>query len=215
MKTTIPGLATALLALLLVLAACASETGSQWTFDPAVGGGSDEPGPVATVEPGATPAPVETESAPTTEPEVTEAPAETAGPEATEVPEVTEAPEATTAPVETAAPPDGEPRVIELEADPAIRFLQDGQQIREIGVTPGETVLFRVTNTSGFAHNFYIGPDDELSVMGGTTDVGIPNWETGVQEMEWVVPEDISGLRFACTVPGHYFTMQGDFTLSP
>ena len=45
-------------------------------------------------------------------------------------------------------------------------------------------------------------------------DFGIPDWETGVQEIEWVVPDDLSGVRFACTVPGHYFTMQGDFVVS-
>jgi uncharacterized cupredoxin-like copper-binding protein len=105
-------------------------------------------------------------------------------------------------------------RVIELEAEGANRFLQDGEQIRNIDVTPGETVLFRVTNTGGFPHNFYIGTDEELQVMGGTTATGLPDWETGVQELEWVVPEDISAIRFACTVPGHYYTMQGDFTIS-
>ncbi len=106
-------------------------------------------------------------------------------------------------------------RVIELEADPAIRFLQDGKQIREIGVTPGETVVFRIENTAGFPHNFYIGTDEELQVFGNTTDTGLPDWSTGVQELEWTVPDDISNLRFACTVAGHYFTMQGDFTVSP
>ncbi|MEX1297343.1 MAG: hypothetical protein AB1Z67_14365, partial [Candidatus Limnocylindrales bacterium] len=109
----------------------------------------------------------------------------------------------------------GEPRVIELEADAAIRFLQDGSQIREIPVTPGETVIFRVDNTAGFAHNLYIGPDADLAVPNGTTDVGIPDWETGIQELEWVVPDDLTDVRFACTVPGHYFTMQGDFVVTP
>ena len=80
---------------------------------------------------------------------------------------------------------------------------------------PGETVVFRVDNTAGFPHNLYIGSDEELRVMGGTTDTGIPDWDTGVQEMEWVVPEDLTGVRFACTVPGHYFTMNGDFVVTP
>jgi uncharacterized cupredoxin-like copper-binding protein len=111
-----------------------------------------------------------------------------------------------------AAPSDA--RVIELEAEGANRFLQDGEQIRDIPLTPGETVVFRIDNTAGFAHNFYIGSDEELSLPSGTTSVGIPDWETGVQELAWVVPEDVSGLRFACTVPGHYYTMQGDFTIS-
>ncbi len=105
--------------------------------------------------------------------------------------------------------------MIEFEADAAIRFMQNGEQLRNIEVTPGETVIFRIDNTAGFAHDFYIGSDEELRVMGGTTDVGIPEWETGIQELEWVVPDDLSGLRFACTVPGHYYTMQGDFIVVP
>jgi uncharacterized cupredoxin-like copper-binding protein len=108
----------------------------------------------------------------------------------------------------------GQARVIELEADAANRFLQNGEQIRNIEVTPGETVLFRVDNTAGFTHNFHIGPDSELQVMGGTTDVGIPDWESGIQELEWVVPDDLSNIRFACTIPGHYYLMQGDFTVA-
>ncbi len=120
---------------------------------------------------------------------------------------------ATAAPADSAA--SGEPRVIELEADAAIRFLQGGEQVVNIDVTPGETVLFRIDNTAGFAHNFYIGPDSELSVPSNSTEVGLPDWETGVQELEWVVPADPTGVRFACTVPGHYYTMQGDFTVSP
>jgi uncharacterized cupredoxin-like copper-binding protein len=108
-----------------------------------------------------------------------------------------------------------EPRVIELEADAALRFTQGGEPLPEIAVTPGETVLFRIDNTANFAHNFWIGTDEELVVVNGTTDVGIPDWDSGVQELEWVVPDDLTGLRFACTVPGHYALMQGDFTLTP
>ena len=109
----------------------------------------------------------------------------------------------------------GEPRVIELEADAALRFLQDGQPVAEIPVTPGETIVFRIDNTAGFTHNFWIGSDDELVVPNGATDVGIPDWDSGVQELEWVVPDDLTGLRFACTVPGHYSLMQGDFAVTP
>lgn len=113
------------------------------------------------------------------------------------------------------ASPVGEARVIEIEAGAALRFLQDGDQLSQIPLTPGETVVFRVDNTAGFAHNFYIGADEELMVPAGTTEVGIPDWDLGVQELEWVVPDDIEGLRFACTVPGHYTLMQGDITIAP
>jgi azurin len=160
---------------------------------------------VEPAEPAAEPAEPAAEPA---EPTATEEPAEPAATEPAE-------PAATEETAEVAAPADGEARVIELEADAAIRFLQDGSQIQAIEVTPGETVIFRVDNTAGFAHNFYIGADDDLRVMGGTTDIGIPDWDTGVQELEWVVPEDLTGVRFACTVPGHYFTMNGDFVVTP
>jgi len=146
------------------------------------------------------------------EPAEPEAPAEPAEPE---TPAATEAPAEPAEPTEPAAPATGEARVIELEADAAIRFLQGGEQITAIEVTPGETVIFRVDNSAGFPHNFYIGADDDLRVMGGITDTGIPDWDTGVQELEWVVPEDLTGVRFACTVPGHYFTMNGDFVVTP
>lgn len=113
------------------------------------------------------------------------------------------------------AAPTGEARVIEIEADATLRFLQNGEQVTQIPVTPGETVLFRIDNTAEFAHNMYIGTNDELIVPNGTTDVGVGDWETGIQEFEWVVPEDLAGLRFGCTVPGHFTLMQGDFTVTP
>ena len=107
----------------------------------------------------------------------------------------------------------GEARVIEIEAG-VLRFEQEGEQIQHIEVTPGETVRFRIDNTTIFTHNFYIGADEDLRVA-RITDIGIADFETGVQELEWVVPEDIADLRFACTVPGHYLWMQGDFVIAP
>jgi uncharacterized cupredoxin-like copper-binding protein len=89
-----------------------------------------------------------------------------------------------------------------------------GTQVRDIPVTPGETVTFRIDNQAGFDHNFYIGTDDQLMVPSATTDVGIPPWQTGVQEVTWTVPADITGLKFGCTVPGHYSLMQGTFSVA-
>ncbi len=205
----------------LVLVACASETGPQWTYAPAdaAGGeGGETAAPAATAAPGQTSAPTKTgapvvTAVPASEAPASQAPAESSPPMQSTPPTASEAP-AASAPASPATG-DGEPRVIELEATPAIRFEQDGTQIHDIAVTPGETVIFRVTNTAGFSHNFYIGTDDELKVMGGETDTGIPAWSNGVQELEWTVPDDVSGLRFGCTIPGHYFTMQGDFTVAP
>jgi hypothetical protein len=105
-------------------------------------------------------------------------------------------------------------RIIELQTDPALRILRDGEPIFDIAVVPGETVIFSVSNTAGFAHNFFIGSDAELSVPGASTEVGIPAWSRGTQEFEWTVPDDISGLMFGCTVPGHYQLMRGTFSVA-
>jgi uncharacterized cupredoxin-like copper-binding protein len=106
----------------------------------------------------------------------------------------------------------GTPRVIELEVTASLQFLQDGEQVRDIPVVPGETVRFRIKNTAGFDHTFYIGTDAELSVPNATTDTGIPVWSRGVRKLTWTVPDDITGLRFGCTVPGHYPLEQGTFS---
>lgn len=98
---------------------------------------------------------------------------------------------------------------------PSVEFTRDGVEIEDIPVSPGETLVFRIDNATGFTHNFFIGSDDELSVSDATTAVGIPDWQNGENEIEWTVPDDISGLKFGCTVPGHYRSMQGTFSLSP
>ena len=112
-------------------------------------------------------------------------------------------------------PVTADPRVIELEATAALQFRQDGERILDIPVTPGETVVIRIDNTAGFDHAFFIGSEEELMGPGAVTDVGTPPWKTGVQLVEWEVPADVSNLRFACTVPGHYTLMHGTFSVSP
>jgi hypothetical protein len=119
-------------------------------------------------------------------------------------------------------------RVIELEAPntillpelspfPIFSFTQDGARVDDIPVTPGETILFRIDNTTpdGHTHNFYIGTDEELLQPRATTETGIADWAQGVQELEWTVPDDITGLKFGCTFPSHYAWMQGTFSISP
>jgi uncharacterized cupredoxin-like copper-binding protein len=108
----------------------------------------------------------------------------------------------------------GEGRVIELELDGALQIKQDGQRVTDIPVTPGETVVFKLDNTAGFAHNFWIGTDQQLMTNQVQGLPGVPEWSTGVQELTWVVPDDVSGLKFGCTVPGHYSLMQGTFSVA-
>ena len=207
MKRSFPWIPTALLALMFVVVACAGDTGSQWTFAPMTASEGEQttelaPDTVAATEEQSAPA----EPAGPAEAEVTAEPVD-----AGEMPETV----ATEAPAEAVEPNAGEPRVIDLQADSALRFTDvNGQPVPEIAVTPGETVIFRIDNTAGFQHNFWIGEDSQLSVPAATTDIGIPDWTTGTEELEWVVPDDITDLKFACTVPGHYYTMQGVFTLA-
>ena len=129
------------------------------------------------------------------------------------------APAATPTPAEPGVTPEpiaggttDEPRVIRLEATADIRFKDEaGNQVTQIDVVAGETILFEIDNTAGFDHNFYIGTPEELQVPSGTTDLGIPTWQSGVQTLTWTAGGE--GLQFACTVPGHYPTMNADIVV--
>jgi mono/diheme cytochrome c family protein len=108
-----------------------------------------------------------------------------------------------------------EPRVVSLEMTASLQFTDtEGNRVLALPVAPGETVTFEVDNTAGFDHNFYIGTPDELSVPGAVTEVGIPTYTSGVETVTWTVPDDPVGLQFACTVPGHYEPMHGDFVVA-
>lgn len=122
---------------------------------------------------------------------------------------------ATAAPVASPGTPDS-PRKIAVDLTSSLTITDpDGNQLSSIAVKPGETVEFEVTNTAGFDHNFWIGPEEELSTTtGNLTDApGVPEFADGTQTFTWTVPTDASGLQFACTVPGHYGTMHGDIVI--
>lgn len=228
MNTSLMRVFAALFALVFVIAACASDTGSQWTFAPVVAdAGNEAPGDtvgddVVPVEAGdvTPPGPGGAEVPATDTESVSQEltgeadPAEAAQAESDNTPETLDT--QGDAPASEGAAPaaeGGEPRVIDLQATTSLQFTDpNGQQVQDIPVSPGETIIFRIDNTAGFEHNFYIGTDAELSVPSATTETGIANWSSGVQEFEWTAPDDISGLKFGCTVPGHYPTMQGTFS---
>jgi mono/diheme cytochrome c family protein len=126
------------------------------------------------------------------------------------------APAATPEPGVTAEPIAGgsteEPRVIKLFATADLHFKDEaGNVVSQIDVVDGETIQFEVENTAGFEHDFWIGTPEELSVPGATTDAGIPSWTSGVQTLTWTASGE--GLQFACTVPGHYSTMNGNIVV--
>jgi mono/diheme cytochrome c family protein len=104
------------------------------------------------------------------------------------------------------------PRVIALQATADLRFKDPaGNVVTQIEVSAGETIQFEIDNTAGFEHNFWIGSPDQLAAPNATTDAGIPAWTSGVQTLTWTAGGD--GLQFACTVPGHYSTMNGSIVV--
>lgn len=106
-------------------------------------------------------------------------------------------------------------RTIQIDLTSSLQFQQDGAQVTELEVQEGETIHFVLDNTAGFAHDFWIGPPDQLSA--GTVDglEGVPEWESGVKEFDYVVTADTANMQFACTVPGHYQSMHGSFKVTP
>jgi uncharacterized cupredoxin-like copper-binding protein/mono/diheme cytochrome c family protein len=123
--------------------------------------------------------------------------------------------EATQAPIESPGTPDA-PRVIAVDLTSSLTITDpDGTVLDAIAVKAGETIEFQVTNSAGFSHNFWVGPEQELSTTtGNLTDApGVPEFAEGTQTFTWTVPADASGLQFACTVPGHYATMHGDIVV--
>ncbi len=65
--------------------------------------------------------------------------------------------------------------VIDLELTADLKIKQNGQQVSTIPVVQGETYTFRISNTAGFDHDFFIGSDADLSA-GASGLPGIPAW---------------------------------------
>jgi hypothetical protein len=194
-------------ALVLLGAAACAGPAPQWTFAPVA---STE----AEVAEGSLPAASDNPELPDEAPPEASPVLESGAPDASE-PSVAPAPSAPTgseAPAGSEAP---EGAVIEIVATGSLSFTTpDGEKTTDIPVTPGGTVTFRVDNVANFDHNFHIGTDAELSVAGNDDLPGIPTWTSGVQELVWSVPDDVTGLKFGCTVPGHYSLMQGTFSVA-
>jgi mono/diheme cytochrome c family protein len=130
----------------------------------------------------------------------------------------TAAPDASLAPIAEPGTVDA-PRPIALDLTASLTITDpDGATLSTIAVKAGETVQFEVANTAGFGHNFYIGPEEVLSTVVGDipNGNGIPEFTEGTETYTWTVPADqTEDLQFACTVPGHYTTMHGDFVIQP
>jgi mono/diheme cytochrome c family protein/uncharacterized cupredoxin-like copper-binding protein len=107
------------------------------------------------------------------------------------------------------------PRDITVQETADLRITDpEGAQLGSITVKQGETVRFVVENTAGFDHNFKIGTAEELAAAGAEVDLpGTPVFVEGTEEYVWEVPADATALQYACTVPGHYDSMHGDFQI--
>jgi hypothetical protein len=123
---------------------------------------------------------------------------------------------ATTAPAPTTpAPATASPEALlfDLEETADLRILQGGAQVTQLDVTAGQTYTFRITNTAGFEHNFYIGPAEALEANQTEGLVGVGSFTEGTREFQFRFSDPSVQLQFACTVPGHYQLMHGDFVI--
>jgi len=142
--------------------------------------------------------------APATLTPVATAATETAAPIKTLVPENTPVPEPSVA----------TERIIDIEATAFLAFLDGrGDPLRTIGLWAGQRVQFRVNNTAGYAHSFYLGPAERLRAGDTEGLPGIPAWTSGIQTLSWVVPEDGTEWAFGCTVTGHHILMNGQLMI--
>jgi uncharacterized cupredoxin-like copper-binding protein len=144
-------------------------------------------------------------------------------PEASEAPESPEPSDAPQSPQASSAGQSPEAsdgtapagQVIELELTATLQIHQNGQQVSSLAVKAGETVHFKITNSAGFDHDFFIGPADQLgqNLVAGLP--GVPSFTSGTQEFDYTVTADTANLQWGCSLPGHYPTMHGTFSVAP
>jgi mono/diheme cytochrome c family protein/uncharacterized cupredoxin-like copper-binding protein len=120
---------------------------------------------------------------------------------------------ATAAPVESPGTADN-PRVVEVHAKGVKWVDPAGQPLTAISVVDGETIEFHIVNDDGFPHNFHIGGAAELSTATDQTDLpGVDNFASGTQTFTYTVEALPDQPQFACTVPGHYSSMNGSLAV--
>jgi len=103
-----------------------------------------------------------------------------------------------------------DPRVVTLEANAQLRFVPDTVEVKK-----GETIRFEITNTAGFPHNFWIGPQAEVEKKNTAALKGTPDFSEGTQALEVTFDGD-GPYAFGCFIPGHYEAgMKGTIALVP
>jgi len=103
--------------------------------------------------------------------------------------------------------------VIELELTGSLQIVQGGQRVTSIEVHQGQAYTFRIRNSAGFAHDFLIGTDADLS-SGKSGLPGLGQFSSGTQDFS-VTFDGPGPLMFGCTIPGHYSLMKGTFVIVP
>ncbi|MGI8928134.1 MAG: c-type cytochrome [Candidatus Limnocylindrales bacterium] len=143
-------------------------------------------------------------------------PAFTPAPGATPVPDCWRAPTtggttATPAPITSPGTVDS-PRVVEIEGAAIPQWVDPAsdQQLTAISVVQGETVEFHIINQTTTPHNFHIGSAAELSTAPEINELpGVDTFINGTQTFTHTFDTIPDQPQFACTVPGHYPTMNG------
>ena len=124
---------------------------------------------------------------------------------------------ATAAPVTNPGTADN-PRVVELQTSDQLTWIDPTtqQQVTSISVVQGETVEFHIINSMDMQHNFHIATADQLSAAAADNDLpGLAPFSNATQTFTYTFDSVPDNLQFACTMPGHYPTMHGDFVLAP
>jgi len=169
---------------LLAAAACTSASGAAgWTYAP----------PIATAVPGASGSATPSGS-----------PAATASGGATMNPSMS---------MSAAPSASGAGNVIQLTETADLRITDaNGNTVTSINVQKGQTYTFQITNTAGFAHDFYIGAPDDLKAANTGNLRGLDQFVSGTQSFSYTF-DSAGPLGFGCTLPGHYQSMNGLFVI--
>lgn len=89
-----------------------------------------------------------------------------------------------------------------------------GQPVSNINVTKGTAYTFKITNTAGFDHDFYIGNPSDLQAGNTASLTGVSAFSSGTKTFTYTF-SGATPIGFGCTIPGHYQTMHGSFTVQP
>ncbi|MBA2253646.1 MAG: hypothetical protein H0W07_00850 [Chloroflexi bacterium] len=91
----------------------------------------------------------------------------------------------------------------------------EGAKLPAIAVKKGETVTFNVENTANFPHNFYIGTKEQLEANDRAAAKGTPDFSSGIESISYTFDQEATNLQYACVIPGHYASMNGNFQIQP